>query len=56
MGEPLHHIGGSLETLEQDANILFSAAKSDGAIRRLLKELRGAGHPCVADSYVIGER
>jgi len=38
-----------------DANILFSAAKSDGAIRRLLNELRGAGHHCVADSYVVGE-
>lgn len=38
-----------------DANILFSAAKSDGAIRRLLNELKRAGHHCVADSYVIGE-
>lgn len=38
-----------------DANILFSTAKSDGASRRLLNELRGLGHSCVADSYVIGE-
>ena len=38
-----------------DANILFSAAKRDGAIRRLLNELKRAGHHCVADSYVIGE-
>ena len=38
-----------------DANILFSAAKSDGAIRRLLNELKREGHHCVADSYVIGE-
>lgn len=38
-----------------DANILFSAAKSDGAIRHLLDDLKGAGHQCVADSYVIAE-
>lgn len=38
-----------------DANILFSAAKSDGAVRHLLIDLRGAGHDCVADGYVIGE-
>jgi predicted nucleic acid-binding protein len=38
-----------------DANILFSVAKSDGAIRRLLNLLREAGHECWADSYVIEE-
>ena len=38
-----------------DANILFSAAKSDGAIRRLLALLRKAGHECWADAYVIEE-
>ena len=38
-----------------DANILFSAAKSAGAIRRLLALLRKAGHECWADSYVIEE-
>jgi predicted nucleic acid-binding protein len=38
-----------------DANILFSAAKSDSAVRRLLEELLVAGHQCVADGYVIGE-
>jgi hypothetical protein len=35
-----------------DANILFSAAKSDGAIRQLLRHLTLAQHTLVADSYV----
>ena len=38
-----------------DANILFSAAKSDGAVRRLLNLLAAAGHVCCADAYVIEE-
>ena len=38
-----------------DANILFSAAKSDGAISRLLELLRRAGHECVADGFVAEE-
>lgn len=38
-----------------DANILFSAAKSDGAIRRLLGLLADAGHECCADTYVVEE-
>jgi uncharacterized protein len=38
-----------------DANILFSAAKSDGAIRNLLVLLRHAGHHCVADAFVAEE-
>jgi predicted nucleic acid-binding protein len=38
-----------------DANILFSAAKSDGAMRRLLALLRAAGHELCADGYVIEE-
>jgi predicted nucleic acid-binding protein len=38
-----------------DANILFSAAKSDGAIRRLLALLAQAGHECHADTYVVEE-
>jgi len=38
-----------------DANILFSAAKSDGAIRRLLTLLAEAGHECQADTYVVEE-
>lgn len=38
-----------------DANILFSAAKSDGAIRRLLALLIGAGHECWVDGYVVEE-
>jgi len=38
-----------------DANILFSAAKSDGAIRRLLQLLRSSGHTLVADSFVVEE-
>ena len=38
-----------------DANILFSAAKSDGAVRRLLVLLERAGHECCVDGYVIEE-
>ena len=38
-----------------DANILFSAAKSAGAIRRLLRLLQGAGHECWVDDFVITE-
>lgn len=38
-----------------DANILFSAAKSDGAIRQLLDLLREAGHEVCADAYVVEE-
>ena len=38
-----------------DANILFSAAKSAGAIRRLLELLRDTGHECWVDGFVIEE-
>jgi predicted nucleic acid-binding protein len=38
-----------------DANILFSAAKSDGAIRKLLRLLAEAGHECWVDDYVVVE-
>jgi predicted nucleic acid-binding protein len=38
-----------------DANILFSAAKSNGAVRRLLSELHADGHNLVADAYVAIE-
>ncbi len=38
-----------------DANILFSAAKSDGAVRRLLDLLIEAGHECWADGFVVEE-
>lgn len=38
-----------------DANILFSAGKSDGAIRALLLKLSASGHVLVADGYVVGE-
>jgi predicted nucleic acid-binding protein len=38
-----------------DANILFSAAKSAGAVRRLLELLQGAGHECWVDGFVIAE-
>lgn len=38
-----------------DANILFSAAKTNGAIRRLLALLAEAGHECHADTYVVEE-
>jgi predicted nucleic acid-binding protein len=38
-----------------DANVLFSAAKSDGAVRELLALLDRAGHECWVDGYVIEE-
>lgn len=38
-----------------DANILFSAAKSNGAIRQLIADLHAAGHTMVADGYVAVE-
>lgn len=38
-----------------DANILFSAAKSDGAVGELLRLLRRAGHDCWADAFVVAE-
>jgi len=38
-----------------DANILFSAAKSDGAVRHMLRRLLEGGHECVADAYVLAE-
>ncbi|HRP30149.1 MAG TPA: PIN domain-containing protein [Burkholderiaceae bacterium] len=38
-----------------DANVLFSAAKSDGAVRRLLRLLEERGHECWADVYVVAE-
>jgi predicted nucleic acid-binding protein len=38
-----------------DANVLFSAAKTDGAMRRFVSLLGDAGHVCVADAYVIDE-
>jgi len=38
-----------------DANILFSAAKSNGAVRRLLEMLIDASHECFVDAYVTEE-
>lgn len=38
-----------------DANILFSAAKSDGAVRALLRLLRERGHECCVDGFVVAE-
>lgn len=38
-----------------DANILFSAAKSDGAVRHLLRLLLEAGHECWVDGFVVAE-
>lgn len=38
-----------------DANILFSAAKSNGAIRQLIESLKLAKHILVADTYVQAE-
>lgn len=37
------------------ANILFSAAKSDGAVRALVRLLLERGHECWADAYVVAE-
>lgn len=38
-----------------DANILFSAAKTDGAVRAQLRLLLDRGHECWADAYVVAE-
>lgn len=38
-----------------DANILFSAAKSDGAVRSLVEQLLTTGHDCWADAYTSEE-
>lgn len=38
-----------------DANILFSSAKSAGAVRAFLAELKASGHALVADAYVVDE-
>ena len=38
-----------------DANVLFSAAKTDGAVRDLLRLLQEAGHECWIDDYVVFE-
>jgi uncharacterized protein len=38
-----------------DANILFSAAKSSGAVRQLIADLHADGHTLVADRYVAVE-
>lgn len=38
-----------------DANILFSAAKSSGAVRELLRLLEEQGHECWADAYVAAK-
>ena len=38
-----------------DANILFSAAKTDGPIATLVRPLVDAGHECVVDGFVTIE-
>jgi predicted nucleic acid-binding protein len=38
-----------------DANILFSAAKTDGAIHALVARLRAAKHECWVDGHVVDE-
>jgi uncharacterized protein len=38
-----------------DANVLFSAGKSGGAMRVFLVQLKSSGHVLVADGYVPGE-
>lgn len=38
-----------------DANVIFSAAKSAGAVRELLKRLRAAGHGLCVNAYVLAE-
>lgn len=38
-----------------DANVLFSAAQSDGAVRTLITRLHESDHQLVADAYVWEE-
>lgn len=38
-----------------DANILFSAAKSAGAVRELLARMHAGGHTLCVDGYVVAE-
>ncbi len=38
-----------------DANILFSAAKTDGAIREVCGRLLDGGHECWVDDFVVAE-
>lgn len=38
-----------------DANVLFSAGKSGGAVRAFLAQLKSRGYVLVADGYVVGE-
>ena len=38
-----------------DANVLFSAGKSSGAVRTFLLQLKSSGHTLVADGFVVGE-
>jgi len=38
-----------------DANILFSAVKSAGAVRELLARLERGGHVLCVDAYVVAE-
>ncbi len=38
-----------------DANILFSAAKTDGAVRALVHQLVDGGHECRIDDYGVTE-
>ena len=38
-----------------DANILFSAAKKEGAVRTLLHDLRAAGHELVTGPHAMAE-
>jgi len=38
-----------------DANIVFAVCWSDGAIRRLLRELLAEDHSQLVDDYVLGE-
>jgi uncharacterized protein len=38
-----------------DANVLFSAAKSAGAVRTMLARAQAAGHRLIADAYVVAE-
>lgn len=38
-----------------DANVLFSAARSAGAIRTLMQLVQSTGHALAADAYVVAE-
>ena len=51
----LHDLATEHMRIFLDANLLFSAGKADGAVRRFIKLLLKNGHTLVADPYVKEE-